>query len=166
MARQTWQVRPSTLFGLTLLTTLLVTPLPGAEDVTPFIGLLLYFLLKKQGHIKKFTGMDVLLIILYLVVGLIGLFYLTAITLAATPWWKILLVGVAADIVATVLSPIPIAGDLLSGIVNAMMAVVILGGLAGSLIAITVFFLSLFPGPSFGFNTLALLSFKVIAGWI
>lgn len=166
MATKNWQIRPSTLFGLTLLSTVVVTPLPGAEDVMPFIGIIMYFVLKRQGHIKKFTLGDAGLIFLYLLVGIFALLYLSISIIAHAPWWKIILLGVVADIVATIFAPIPHFGDIASAMINAMAAIVIFGFAGGSILAIVVFFLSLIPGPSLGLNTLILVGTKVIASLI
>jgi hypothetical protein len=161
-----WQVRPSTFFGLALLIEILAIPLPAGEDIWPFIAIGLFIVLKRSDHIKKAKWGDVWLVLLYMLIGLIGMIYLQVITLAEVSWPKILLIGIAADVAASMLSGIPVLGDVLSGIVNAIIAIVVIGGLPGTVLAFTMFFISAIPGPSLGMNTIVLVIAKVISEWI
>ena len=162
-----WQIRGSTVFGLTMLLVFLGFLIPvGIQFVAPFIGLFYFFRLKKQGRIKDFDWLEVLLVMVYLFALIFGLGWLTVAIFEAIPWYKIILVGMAADLFASVLGGIPVLGDIISGILVFILAFTIIGGIQGIIIAFAIALISILPGPSFGANTLFLFIFKLISNFL
>lgn len=159
-----WQVRASTVYGITLLVTLLGFMIPvGIQFVAPFIGFFYYLRLKKLNRIKRAGVSEILLILLYTVVGIGGFVYLTGYALATTPWWKIILIGMAADVVASVLGTIPVVGDIISATINFIMAFTIIGGIQGPFIGVALAIIALLPGPSIAASTIFIVIFKIVS---
>jgi hypothetical protein len=159
--KKDWQIKPSTFFAIVYALTLILLPLPGGlQFVLPFVSIPLFLSLRKKKNITDFKISDFFLILIYMVIGMFAMVYFQVISLASTPLWQILLVGLAADIVASVLGTIPILGDGASGLINVIIAMVVIGGVNGAMIGVTIMVISFLPGPSLGANTMMLLIFK------
>jgi len=152
----------STLYLLLLVFGILTQPVIP-DVLLPFIAIITFLVVKKKGLLKPFEKKDFLLIFIYTILAFIALIYLQLITLPAVSWWKIILLGIAADVVASILGTIPIVGDLISAIINTFIAILIVGGPQGFILALTLMFISLIPGPSMGANTLMLVILKLIS---
>lgn len=166
MKKGHWQIRPSTFYLAVFLFTLanFLFPVGGLEFIAPIAAIPIFFYLRKIGYIKKFDLLtDLLLIAIYTVGGLLLLSYFGAFSLASTPWFKIIIIGMAADIIASVFGLFPIAGDAVSSLTNAVIAISIIGGIEGAIVAFALIIISMIPGPSLGANTLFLVLFKFIS---
>ena len=157
-----WQIRVSTFFLIAWVLTLVLFPILP-DLILPIIALIIFAILKKHDHIKKTTIMDFFLIFIYFILGIFGLLYFQILILATVPWWKIIIVGLAVDVVASLLGAIPVFGDILSAIIAGMIAIIVIGGFEGILLAVLVGCISLLPGPSLGANTIMLILFKIVA---
>jgi len=160
---KSWQIRPSTFFLLAFVLTIVLIPLPGPGLLVPFVSIPIFLGMRKKGQIKDFELIDIPLIITYAIGAIIGMLYLQAITLVSIPWWKLLVVGIACDVVASILGAVPVLGDAASGFVNIIIALTIIGGVEGAILGMVIMFISLLPGPSLGANTLFLVIFKGIS---
>jgi hypothetical protein len=159
--KRNWQIKPSTFFAIVYALTLILLPLPGGlQFVLPFVSIPFFLSLRKKGNIKDFKISDFFLILIYMVIGLFIMIYFQILSLVSTPLWQILLVGIAADIVASLLGTIPIVGDGISGLINVILAMMVIGGVEGAMIGVTIMIISFLPGPSLGANTFMLLVFK------
>jgi hypothetical protein len=158
-----WQIRPSTFFGIVFVLTLILIILPGPGILVPFVSIPIFSYLKKQKQIKEFKLSDLGLMALYVTVTITGLLYLQMISLVSVPWIKIIIVGMAADVIASIFGFIPVVGDIISSIMNLIMALTVVGGIEGTLIGMVLVMISLIPGPSLGANTLFLILFKIIS---
>lgn len=158
------KIRGSTIYGISLLVALLgfIIPVP-IQWIAPIIGYMYYRKLKKQGRIIGETRIEVLLIALYTIIGVGGFVFATGYALGYVPWWKIILVGMAADVIGNTLGAIPIFGDILAATINAIMAITIIGGFAGPFIAVALGIITLLPGPSLFGNTLFIVIFKLLS---
>lgn len=155
-------MRPSTFFLIILIIGIILEPF------LPDLGLLItliiaFFIASRKNVLKKMDKWDFLLILLYVVVSIFLLIYLQLINLTIVPWWQIIVVGIATDVVASLLGTIPVIGDIISGIINSFIPFVIIGGLPGLIMSITVVSISLLPGPSLGFNTFTLIVIKLLS---
>jgi hypothetical protein len=155
-------MRPSTFFLIALIIGILLEPF------LPDLGLLIaivisFFIASRKNVLKRMDKWDFLLILLYVIITTFLLIYLQLINITKIPWWQILLVGIATDVVASLLGTIPIVGDIISGIINSFIQFLIIGGLAGLMMSITVVSISLLPGPSLGFNTFILIVIKLLS---
>lgn len=158
-----WEVRGSLVYLIVLLLTLggLIFPIiPGI--LMPIIGLLIYIRLKMTGHIKKFDFLEVALVIIYTIVTLVTMVVLEISAIYSVPWLPLIMFGIAADVIASVLSGVPIIGDILSGILVFTAGVFLIGGPFGFVIGLLLGIVSLFPGPTMGLNTFILIFLKLI----
>jgi hypothetical protein len=155
-------LRVSTLYLIILVVCLLLQPVIP-DILLPFIAIITFMIARRKNWLKPFDKLDFLLIFLYTIITFVALIYLQAITLVATPWWKIILLGIAADVVASILGAIPIVGDFISAIINTFVAILVVGGPQGILLGLTLMFISLIPGPSMGANTLMLVILKFLS---
>ena len=163
--KNTGIIRPSTLFLILLIFYALTHPFIPDILYIP-LAIIMYIIANRQGWLKKLNAVDFVLMLFYLIILVILLIYLQVIAIEAIPWWKIILVGIASDVIASIFSAIPIIGDFISGLLNAFVAFMIVGGVYGLVIGLTVMFISFIPGPSPGFNTFALIVFKLITSII
>lgn len=165
MMAKNWMIRGSTIYlgmlGLILFG--LLVPFFALEWISPFIALFFYIRLKKQGRIKEFDWLEIFLVILYTLVMFIGVLSFGIVAFANVPWWKIVLVGMAADVFASILGSFPILGDGLSAILVLIMVFTIIGGAYGAILGLAMAFISLLPGPTLGANTLFLVIFKIVS---
>jgi hypothetical protein len=155
-------MRPSTFFMIALIMGIVLQP------VIPDIGILIviiiaFFIASKKNVLKRMDKWDFLLILLYALITTFLLIYFQLINITQVPWWQILLVGIATDVVASLLGTIPILGDIISGLINGFIPFIIIGGLPGMIMSITVISISLIPGPSLGFNTFTLVIIKLLS---
>jgi hypothetical protein len=163
MMKSDWQIRGSTIFGLTALLTLLGLLVPvGIQFIAPFIGLFFYIKFKRADRIKKFDFLEVFLILLYTLVTLFAGVFFTLLAIDSVPWIKIILVGMAADLFASSLGSVPVFGDAVSAVLVFILVLTVIGGFTGALLAVAIGVISLLPGPSFGANTLFLVLFKLM----
>ena len=158
-----WQIRPSTFFGLVFVSTLIMIPLPGPGLIIPFVSIPLFTYLRKQNKIKSFELLDLPLILLYMAGGVVGLIYLQMLSLVSVPWFKIIIVGMAADVVASLLGAFPVLGDAASAAINMLLALTVIGGIEGAIIGMALMIISMIPGPSLGANTFFIIIFKIIS---
>ncbi len=128
----------------------------------PFVGIFIILKMKKANRLKKFDWLDAVLILIYTFGGMFALAYAGFVAIASAPWWKILLVGVAADVIASVTSVIPIVGDFLGGILIFMLAFGVIGGLQGAFLGLAIMMISFIPAHIPGSNTLFMILFKLI----
>lgn len=158
------QVRPSTVYGVALLFVIigLLFPIIPAFLV-PFVAIYIGYQLNKKGRLQDFTLIDFLLMLLYTAIGVTTLFAIQMISLNFIPWWKLLIVGIAADVVATFLGAWVGFGDIMSVIINLTIVFIVLDGPIALVIALLLGTISLFPGPSVGGNTLGLALMKVFS---
>ena len=155
-------MRPSTFFLIALIIGIITEPF------LPDLGLLIaiviaFFIASRKNVLKRMDKWDFLLILFYVIITTFLLIYLQLINITKVPWWQILLVGIATDVVASILGTIPVIGDIISGIINSFIPFLIIGGLAGLMMSITVVSISLLPGPSLGFNTFTLIIIKLLS---
>lgn len=159
-----WQIRASTFYLLAFVITLILIPLPGGlQFVMPFVSIPIFLYFKNRGHIKDFKFIDFILIFVYTILGISSLLYFQVLSISSVPWWKIIIIGIAADVIATVLASVPIVGDALSGLINIFMAIMVVNGIEGAFIAMTIMMISFIPGPSLGANTIMLIIFKIVS---
>jgi hypothetical protein len=168
--KKDWKIRGSTIFGLVLLIVFIGFIIPiGIEYLAPFFGVFYYFRLKKQGRIKDFDYWELGLIVAYTFLMLIGSVITGLFVLASIPWFKLILVGMAADLFASLLGAVPVFGDILSAILVFILVLTVIGGLQGVLLGLVMAFISILPGPTLGANTMFLIAFKIfsslIFGW-
>ena len=159
-----WQIRPSTFFLLAYAITLVLIPIPGGlQFLMPFVSILFFIRLRSSGRIKKGTMLDYALILAYTFLGLFFMIYLQVWALESIPWWKLILVGIAADVVASLLGTVPVIGDFMSGIINMIIAITVIGGIEGAFIAMVMVIIGFIPGPSLIANTVLLVIFKIVS---
>jgi hypothetical protein len=127
------------------------------------LALFIFILARKKQWLKSFKAIDFLLIMIYLMVSAGLLIYLQILSLTKVSWFHIIIIGFAADIIATILGYIPVIGDFIGGILNFIIPMMIIGGLAGVMMGMTLMMISLIPGPSYGANTIGLIVFKAIS---
>lgn len=156
-------MRISTFFLLVFgLVAVLPTPF-GLEYWIPLASIPLFIYLRKHGHMHKFTILDLILIPIYAVLLIFVMVYFQFWALERVPWWKILALGIAADIIASALGMIPGVGDGLSAVINFILAVMIIGGFYGAILGLTMAAIAMLPGPSFAANTIMLSILKLIS---
>lgn len=157
--------RTSTVYLATLLGIVvgLIVPFFPLHIVGPFIALFLYSRLKEAGRIKRFDWLELLLIVIYTLGLLVVSIGLGVVAYNSIPWWKIILVGMAADVFGNVLGAIPIWGDVISAFLVLVLAFTVIGGAAGAAIALCLAIINMVPGPSLAANTMFLISFKIIS---
>lgn len=155
------KMRGSTIYGISLLVALLgfIIPVP-IQWIAPIIGYMYYRKLKKQGRIIGEQRTELLLIVIYTIIGVGGFLFGTGYSLGTVPWWQIILIGMAADVIGNTIGAIPVVGDIMAATINALMAITIIGGLAGPFIAVALGVITLLPGPSLFGNTLFMVLFK------
>jgi hypothetical protein len=156
------KIRSSTLFLLLLLFMALTHPIIPDVFYIP-IALFIFILARRKEWIKPFKAIDFLLIMIYLVMAAGILIYFQILTLTKVSWFHIIILGFAADIIATILGHIPIIGDFISGMINFIIPMIVVGGLAGVMMGMTLMMISMIPGPSYGANTIGLIVFKAIS---
>ena len=156
-----FQLRPSTWFLLLIL--LNSVPFFFLDVIKPFILIGIFLWVKHKGYVKDFKALDFLLIMIYLIASTALFIYMQWITFKTIPWYMIILIGIIADVVATIFGAIPIIGDAVSAMINFFIPVIIVGGLTGVMIGVALMMISLIPGPSMGANTIALIVLKALS---
>jgi hypothetical protein len=163
MMKKDWEIRASTIYGLSLLAGIIGVAmgplLPGW--LMPFVGLFFFIRLKSQGRIKKFDFLEVVLILVYTLIILVTSLAYGIITYVGIPWYLIILMGMFADLIASIGGSLPGPGDFVSAIIVFIMAITLVGGIYGAVIALSIAIITLLPGPTLGANTLFLIIFKV-----
>lgn len=158
----TWQIRTSTFFLLFLIFFIALAPF-FPDIILIFAIVPIFILLRVKNHIKKFDLLDFGLMVLYTAIAIFAIIYFQLLAFQSVPWWQIILVGIAADVIASILGMIPVVGDFISGILVGFMATMVIGGIEGMLIGISLMVVSIIPGPSLGLNTAMIIIFKIIS---
>ena len=162
--KKDWQIRGSLIYLIVLIIVFIGFILPvGIEWLAPFIGIWYYLKLKKAGKIKPFDLLEIILMATYTIAMILGLIYIELLILTQIPWYKIILVGMAADLYGSTIGSAPIFGDITSAIIGFILPLTIIGGLQGIMLGFVLALINIIPGPSLGANTLFLIIFKLIS---
>ena len=138
------------------------TPPIDMHDVVMISTIAAFIWLKRQDRFKPFKKIE----FLWMFLGALGyiflVLFLAVTTIASIPWWQIILIGVAADVIGTALGSIPVVGDFLSAVLVIIMVVVVLHNPFVGFVVLCLGIITLLPGPTFGANTLFLILFKLL----
>lgn len=157
-----WTVSWSTIYGVTIALTLFNLAFPGGlQFILPFVGLYVALQLKRAGRLKPFSFLDFILIPTYTVATIIALVSLQIYTINAIPWYTVIFVGIAADVIGSVAGLVPVGGDFVAAVLTVIMLFTVVGGFYGGFMALTLLFIQLIPGPSLGANTAMLALIKI-----
>jgi len=155
------------LAGILLFTliAIILGPLVPAPLV-PVIGIIFLIFARYKGWMQDYTSQDTGMILLSTLIFIFLLIGMNAFALYTVPWWEIILLGLLADAIAFICGVIPVAGDILSGMLIFFITYQIVGGFTGVILGGLGATLALIPGPSLLFVTIAFIILKFISAFL